>query len=167
MAFSINEFTNKFKDLARSYMFSCVLPTIAGINSYNIPVLIETTTLPTKTVADIEVTFMGQQSKYPGNVSYDNWTCTFRVDSEYNVYELMRTWMEIVRGDGNGFTGKWEDYKKEITIIPVDADSVKLGNLTLHGAFPTVLGEIAYDTKSSEVQTFQVTFAYDRHTWVL
>lgn len=164
MAFSIDNFTSKFANLARSYMFMCQF----GDNK-DLQFLVESTVLPSKTIQEVEVNYQGQQIKVAGNVTYENWTCTFRVDSKYEVYKEFRTWMAQVRND-NGGVGKDNSFRRELVLhqLSEDADDNSMNPvsaLILTGAFPTVLGEIAYDTKTSDVQTFTVTFAYNYHTW--
>lgn len=166
MSFSVSDFTSKFGDLARSFMFKCIFTPPAGVfNPYEkITVLVESTALPTKTIAEVEANFMGQQVKLAGNITYDNWTCNFRMDDKMEVYQTFREWSDLVR-DANGNMRTPAEYKAGMVLQQLDGSQNTIGTLQIFGAFPSVLGEITYDTKASDVQIFPVTFAYDFHTW--
>ena len=166
MAFNIDNFTANFNDLARSYMFKCIFSPPAGISnpSEKLSVLVESTVLPTKNIAEVEANFMGQQVKLAGNVTYENWACTLRMDASVDVYRTFREWMDKIR-NVEGFVTSPKEYKGGITLEQLDGEQNTVGTAELFGAFPITLGEIGYDTKASDIQTFAVTFAYDYHTW--
>ena len=89
MAFTVETFKSKFTDFARSYQFmvSFTGAPVEGIRNPDMGFLVETTTLPTKNITAVDAAYMGQQVKLAGNVEYPDWEVTFRVDSEYKVYD--------------------------------------------------------------------------------
>lgn len=168
--FSIDNFKSKFRDLARQYMFKVVLfPPIAGVNFGELgTVLVESTTLPTKNVTAVDSQFMGQQFKLAGNIEYPDWSVTFRIDTDYKIYEAVRGWVDNIRpgqgGDANIMKTP-KEYKGQLQLVQIDGEQKEIANLILWGAFPSAIGEVTLDTKTSDVQLLPVTFAYDYHTW--
>ena|SRR4030067_353033 len=166
MSFSISNFESNFQDLARQYQFH--VKALGPITSKDIfETLVVSTVLPQRNVTAIDAKFMGHQYKLAGDVEYPDWTCTFRVKSDYTIYKEMRTWQEIPRskGEDNIVIGNWRDYKSTVELDQLDNTGNSIGTLKLIGVWPSGLGEITYDTQTSEVQTFAVTFTYDYHTW--
>lgn len=166
MSFSISNFESNFQDLARSYQFH--VKALGPVTDKGIfETLVESTTLPQRNVTAVDAIFMGHQYKLAGNVEYPDWTCTFRVRSDYNIYKEMRNWQEAIRskGEDNITLANWRDYKSTVELDQLDNTGNSQSSLKLIGVWPSGLGEITYDTKTSDVQTFAVTFTYDYHTW--
>ena len=174
MAFTVETFKSKFTDFARSYQFmvSFTGAPVEGIRNPDMGFLVETTTLPTKNITAVDAAYMGQQVKLAGNVEYPDWEVTFRVDSEYKVYDAIREWLDVIRPNvgvtaGTLTTPGRGGYKGIIDFEQLDGNQKTIAGLKLFGAFPVALGGITLDTKTSDIQTFPVTFAYDYHTWKL
>ena len=170
MAFSLEDFKASFDDLARAYWFRVQFSGVGVSVTFpeDISMLIKSTTLPQKVVAAIDAEFMGQQLKLAGNVTYPDWTCTFRVDSNLEIYNTMRKWMNLIRpntGENPANMNAPLIYKGTIDLYQIDGNQKDVGHISLRGAFPITLGDIAYDTATSDVQEFPVTFSYDYNIW--
>lgn len=164
MAFSISDFSAQFKkDFARQYQFYLFdaqkMPSIKDISVY-----VESTSLPSREVDVIEAGYLGQDYKVAGKVKFPDWSCTFRIDSDYLIYEALRKWQEQIDFNSNKIDNV-DSYKGIVDFLQLDGNGEMVGELILIGAFPKSLGEIRYDTKSSEIATCEVTFSYDYHKW--
>lgn len=164
MAFSISDFSAQFKkDFARQYQFVLdfaeQLPSFRELNVY-----VESTELPSREVEAIETGFLGQDIKLAGRVKYPDWTCTFRIDSDYLIYEALRNWQEKIDFNNLNLQDS-RNYKGQIRLDQIDGNNNFVGGVILYGAFPKTLGSIKYDTKSSDLVTCEVVFSYDYHKW--
>ena len=171
MSFNITDFSGKVKaGLQRQYMFKAEFypPDTFGDNDL-ISALVETTSMPPKNVTPVEANFMGQQYKIAGNLEFPDWTVTFRIDGEYKIYNIMRSWVDGIRNPDTNALALPAIYKRPITLLKLKGDDLNttVWTLKLFGAFPSSIGEVTLDTKTAELQSFQVTFAYDYNTWKL
>jgi len=171
MSFNVTDFKSIAGSLQRSYQFRIIFPALGigldlGSNDMkNATVLVKSSKCPSKNIAAIDVPYAANQLKLPGNVTYPDWTCTFRVDTKLGVYNAMYQWSEQVRSSDTNILSAPATYKKEVTLQQLNGENPSgeeaVGEYTLLGAWPITIGEINLDTTTSDVQEFQVTFAYD------
>jgi len=166
MAFSVSQFKSRVRDLAKQYMFEAeiIFPQVIG-SSELVNILIQSSTVPGREVAAIDVPVMGQQLKIAGAVTYADWSADFRIDDNYDIYKKMRAWSELIRGTETGISSFPAQYKSNPIIYQLDNAGNRLNAITMNGAFPITVGEVAVDWTASEVQTFSVTWSYDNNTF--
>ncbi len=169
-AFSVDNFRSNFTDLSRQFMFKLKFASFLVGGGFNetTTILVESTSLPTKNVTPVDAQFMGQQFKLAGNIEYPDWTVTFRMDTNLKVYSAFRKWIDGVRpgaGDTPNVMTPPSVYKGNIILSQLDNLQNTVGTIKLFGVFPSALGEVTLDTKSSEIQLFPVTFSYDYHVF--
>jgi len=162
MAFSVNDFRSKVRDLAKNYMFEVeiVFPVAIG-SSDLVNILAQSTSIPGRTAEAIDAPFMSQQYKLAGGITYDPWTVTFRVDDNYDIYKKFRAWSELIKGTESNIAAFPAQYKARPAIFQLDNSGNRLNKITLIGAWPSVVAEIAVDTTTSDIQNFDVTFEMD------
>lgn len=168
--FSVDNFRANFTDLSRQYMFKVKFASFLVGFDETTTILVESTSLPTKNVTPVDAQFMGQQFKLAGNIEYPDWTVTFRMDTGLKVYSSFRLWIDGIRpgaGPEPNTMAAPSVYKGIIILNQLNGNQDVVGTLKLHGVFPSALGEVTLDTKSSEIQLFPITFTYDYHeyTW--
>jgi len=163
MAFTVSDFRSRVRDLAKQYMFeiSVLMPVAVGTSEL-VNILAQSTSIPGRTITPVDANFMGQQYKLAGNIEFSPWSVEFRMDDNYDVYKKFRAWSELVRGTETNIAAFPAQYKSEPIIYQLDAAGNKLNQITLKGAWPSEIGEIAVDTTSSELQVFSVTWEYDQ-----
>lgn len=168
--FSVADFRARVRDLAKQYMFEVeiLFPVVVGSESTGlVNILAQSASVPGREIAPIDVPVMGQQFKMAGEVTYPDWTVTFRIDDNYDIYKKMRSWSELIRGSDTGIASFPIQYKSNPKIYQIDAAGNRLNSITMNGAWPTSVGEVAVDWTSSEIQTFDVTWAYDSNTFAV
>ena len=164
MPFKVSEFKANVRDFARQYYFDLEItfPSVIGARSdkAGTNILVEATTIPGRTIEAIDIPFMGQQMKIGGMVTYDDWTVTYRMDDEYEVYKMFRAWSELVHGTESNLSAFPTQYKVSPKAYMLDAAGNKMNEVTLNGAWPSVIGEISLATGENAIQTVDITFSY-------
>lgn len=162
MPFNVSEFRAKVRDFARQNLFEMeiLFPQTVGTSEV-INILVDSTSIPGRIIEPIDVPFMGQQLKIAGAVTYDDWTCTYRMDDNYEVYKKFRAWSELVHGTTSNITSFPTQYKSNPIIYQLDAAGNRLNKITLNGAWPNSIGEIALAQAETSFQTVDITLSYD------
>ncbi len=162
MAFSVADFRAKVRDLAKSYMFECEIIFPVSIGSSDvINMLAQSTSIPGRNIEAVEAQFMSQQYRLAGAVTYDDWPVTFRVDDNYEIYKKFRAWSELIKGTDTNIAAFPVQYKSRPRIYQLDNSGNRLNSIELIGAWPSLVGEIAVDTATADIQTFDCTFTMD------
>ena len=166
MAFSVADFRSKIRDLAKSYQFEIeiVFPQAIGSDDL-INMLAQSTSIPGRTVEAVDAQFMSQQFKLGGAVTYDDWTVTFRVDDNYEIYKKFRAWSELIKGTDTNIAAFPVQYKARPRVYQLDNAGNRLTAITLIGAWPSIVGEIAVDTTTADIQNFDITFTMDSNVF--
>lgn len=171
MPFKVSEFKANVRDFARQYYFDLEIAFPASVGGRSdkagTNLLVEATNIPGRTIEAIDVPFMGQQMKIGGLVTYDDWTVTYRMDDEYEVYKKFRAWSELVHGTESNLSAFPTQYKSVVKAYMLDVSGNKLNEVNLNGAWPSSIGEIALATGENAIQTIDITFSYDNSTFVV
>ena len=117
----------------------------------------------------ITVDYFGRPMKLAGNRTFDDWTVNFYNDEDFVIKNTFDNWLAAINGHENnvrqprfGVGRSQLDYKASGLIHGWDKTGTKiLKSVEMVGMFPINVGEISADWSSNEVQTFDVTFAYD------
>ena len=100
---------------------------------------------------------------YIKNVDYGNAvTMTFMLDHTYEDRQLMERWQHEMFDETWNLTYP-EKYHGTVKITQLGVDNLPIYEVELHQAWPSVVGEIAFEAGTAEIQTFQTTFTY--RTW--
>ena len=164
MAFNVTDFQSRVRDVVRTHQFQCniVFPSaIPGGTSEIVNILAESANLPGKKIAEVMLNYAGAPLKLAGKVSYTPWTVVFRVDDNLDVYKKFRAWSELCLGTESNIAAFPAQYKSNPIMYQLDNNGNKIAQLTLNGAWPSDIADLAYDTKDKTVVTLDVTFAYD------
>jgi hypothetical protein len=153
--------TAKNREFARKFMFRVI--TLGPFTTEDL-IYITTAKMPGRTIVAKEVKFAGYPLQLPGAVTVENasWEVTFRCDEAHNIRRRALAWQDeifSIQKTGEKFgtpsiqSGVFQYLTKE--------REKPHGFITLHGIFPTKVGDVEYDiTDDGEVATFPVTFAY-------
>lgn len=162
MPFNVTEFRAKVRDFARQYLFEMEMAFPSTITATDLPTyLVEAASVPGRVIEPIDIPFMGQQYKIAGQVTYDDWVVTFRIDDNYDIYKLFRAWSELIKGTESNIASFPAQYKADPVVYQLDAAQTRLNQISLKGAWPNSIGEIALATGENAYQTFDVSFSYD------
>jgi hypothetical protein len=116
--------------------------------------------VPPITVKGVETRFAGS-TLYVSSFSKDSFpplNVQFTVDSEYNNYWVIYSWLNLLHDEKTGVynqknipvDGNFNDYMTDITIYGLDEFGKKRIRFVYKKAFPTSLNELKYQSQGSE-----------------
>lgn len=162
--FNIDAFKASFKDGARGYTFYVYVNNpYASQDAKTRAFTVRSSSIPGKTVEPVVLPWQGYEYKLGGRTTTEDWTVTFNVDVNADVYKDFIKWSNAVHNQTDNMHGNPDDYMQD---QQVDQLSAQTGNpimtAKLIGAWPSTVTpiELAYD--NGEVATFDVTFSYQR-----
>lgn len=165
--FTIDGFKDAFQQGARGYLFY-VLPNFptgveGDINQNKARYLVRSSSLPTRTIEPIETQYQGYTYKFGGKSTVEDWTITYVVDGNADIYNKYLAWMDAIHDMKTNEHGNPSDYIANQDVQLLDGKGKAIKSIRLVDAWPTSVAalELAYD--SADVLTFDVTFAYLYH----
>jgi len=166
--FNIDAFKSNFKNGARNYLFYVYLkfPEIINVNDTQVMYLVRGSSVPGKTVEAISVPWQGYEYKVGGKSSVEDWTVSFTVDLNADVYKQFISWSNLVHDTKTNIHGLPDQYMKDqrVQMLSLDGKSSILES-KLIGAWPTSVSTLELSYDSSEIATFDVSFSYVRHEY--
>ena len=169
MAFAITDFkSNLTGGGARSSLFEVELLYPSQITAPTpIPskFLVKGTSIPASTIGAFQVFYHGKAINVAGDRTFDTWETTIINDEDYSIRIAIEQWMDLIsnhvlntrNGEFSTKEGEAADYKQTLKVT----QHKKSGNEAWHyhfiGAFPTLLGAIALDWATQEIEAVSYT----------
>jgi hypothetical protein len=154
------------KDFFRQNLFRVIA--FGGANFFNQDDLlyIESTSLPSKTINNIAVPYMGLSFNVPGTVQYPNsnaWSVTMRMDANLDIRDKLEDWMTRIFDDRDS-SGDYSipgGDEGVTTLLLLDKKGGTLRTYDLYGCYITSLGDFTLNvTTAGEIVTAPATIAY-------
>ena len=127
--------------------------------------LVKAASLPSSTIAPIEIPFRGRILKIAGDRTFETWTITVMNDSTFTIRSAFEKWMNYMNKLDNG-TGVTDPvlYQKDAVVKQLDRDGRVLRKYKFWDIFPTNIStiELNYDTIDT-IEEFQVEMQV--HYW--
>jgi hypothetical protein len=172
MAFDITRFKQALSGGgARPSLFEVTLqfPADVGLNltiANTLTFLCKATSIPTSTVAPIEVPYFGRKVKFAGNRTFPEWTITVINDENFIVRDAFERWLSginthetNVRQYNESITG---GYQATGTVSQLGKEGGLLRTYQFMNVFPSEVSPIELNWSSeNEVEEFTVTLQYD------
>ena len=123
--------------------------------------------LPAASIQAIDVGYFGRKIKVQGDRTFVDWTVTIMNDEDFLVRSMFEKWSNALnRLESNirdpNFALDENAYKVDLNVIQYGKDGSVLRQYDIIGAFPTNVDAISLDwDTTNQIETFQVTFAYD------
>jgi hypothetical protein len=173
MAFNISDFKNNGLQLggSRPSLFEVNLTGIpqglgignATLDKFNFTC--RAANLPAATIASIDVGYFGRKIKIAGDRTFTDWTVTVMNDEDFLVRSMFEKWSNAINALQFNIrsTGAADsNYKAEMQVTQYAKTGRISREYAIIGAFPTSVDAIALDwDTTNQVETFNVTFAYD------
>jgi hypothetical protein len=118
--------------------------------------------LPAATVGVIEVPYMGQISKWPGNTTYEEWNVTILMDEGLEARRAIEVWQDAINGRESNITQDTttRNHFIDAVVTQYNKDGSVGAEYTIHGMWPTSLGAVEMSWEAaSAVLEFQCSFA--------
>jgi hypothetical protein len=163
--FKLQDFLANVRELARKYQFQAeiVFPTVIG-SSQLVNLLLESTDVPNKQIASVSSAYAGQPMFLAGKSTFSTWSCTFRIDDNYDIYKKFRAWNELVVGTQTNIASFPSQYKSSFSLYQLDSQANRLIAFDMVGAWISNIDDSPIDYSSKEISTVRIDFEYDYHT---
>lgn len=129
-------------------------------------IYIESTTLPSKAINNIQVPYMGLQFNVPGTVQYTNsasWSVNIRMDAALDIRDRLEDWMRSIFDDADS-TGDYsipDGDDGTTTLILLDKKGSAIRTYDLFGCYLTNLGDFTLNVGTAgDIVTAPATIAY-------
>ena len=122
------------------------------------------TVLPSITLTEIEVPWLGGNVYYDGGgISYGGWAVNFIVDENWSNYSIIYDWIMSIYDGYNRFGKDWKEYQVNASLIILDNyESNEIISFNFQRLWPKALGEVTLSYREGdEILTCGVEFVYD------
>lgn len=131
-----------------------------------VPFMVQASEIPAATLGEVPVPFFGRTIKLAGNRTYANWTVTVMNDEDHLVRNALENWSNKINSfEGNirTFGGSEPSrYKGTARVTQYGKAGETLRVYRFNGIFPVDVSGIGLSwADNDQIETFQVTFAYD------
>jgi hypothetical protein len=124
--------------------------------------LVQSASLPGRSIGIMEIPFRGLKTKYAGNTIYPDWAASFLQDVNFQLNNAFEGWLEYIESPVAGIRANDLTYKTSVEIIQLDGRQNVIKNYVLIGAFPNDKADIPLSQDANdEPQIFEITFSYD------
>lgn len=164
IGFSIDKFRANFSGGAKSYLFS-YLPTFPdGTSPTQATYLVNSTSLPARTIAEVAVPWQGFDYKIAGKSEYGTWDIVFKVDKEATIKQKFDAWQTKIHDPDSNERSEPGGYMEDQYITLLSETGTKICTYHLFNAWPSVVSDVPLDYSSTDIAVFTVTFIYQYHT---
>jgi hypothetical protein len=152
----INDRTPTFEP-QRVYNFSL------SINGLEDTVMaLESMSLPTKMVSEIELNFVNERRYVAGRASFESIPVIVKDAISGETAREINNWHESVYNPENGQIGLASEYKRDAQIIMFGPDGSAQRTWALRGCFPTAVNFGSLDYNSDDVVRIDMQLRYDK-----
>lgn len=155
----LSDFKAAVQDAARPNRF---LVTMSGPWGEQHPYLVKTTSLPNRTIGNIELNWQGMKAKIAGDPTFEDISMTFINDYDWNIKNFLEEWIEQIAKMSTNERTAHATYKGDITLQQLGRTGEVLASYVLVGAFPISMDSIELSQDSMDtVEEVTVSFSYD------
>lgn len=167
-SFNIEQYKARFGDGAKASLFYYTPNWPAGLTNFVTPedamYLVRSATMPSSTRDEGVLNWQGFDYKYATKSTYSDITISFNVDVSALIRMQFEQWLNLIHNPVDNTYALSFQYMATQTMQMISYVGTNLLEFTLHHAWPKEVAQIAMDYSTSEVATFDVTFAYQYHT---
>jgi hypothetical protein len=164
---NINDFKAKLAGGgARANQFKVTMPfpgyAQVGGEIEDLAFLCTATSIPSMTVANVNVPFRGRAIKIAGDRTIPAWSITVLNDTNFKIRNAFERWQNGINNmtDNEGLTNP-VDYQVDAFVDHLDRNGNNIKSYTLRGLYPTEVSGIDLSMgETTEIETFGVTFEY-------
>lgn len=133
---------------------------------FKIPFMVKAAALPSYTIGNIDVPYMGRVIKEAGDRTFEDWTVTVINDEDFLIRNAMESWQGAINRlrrnirDTGGSSSLL--YKSQASVQQFSKTGEVIREYQFDGIFPLTIASIplSWETRDA-IEEFEVTFAYD------
>ncbi len=116
---------------------------------------------PSDTIEPLEIPYANENRKVAGRVTRDNVTLMVRDYVEQQVYEMLKSWQELVFDPTTNRIGWARDYKKSATLNQFDPEGGVIRQLVAEGVWPSKVSMNTLDQAGNDQVQITVDLVVD------
>lgn len=169
MAFRINDMITALRGGgARNSRFRVQLVRENSEVAQLAPFLIQASSIPSSTIAPIEVPYFGRKIKVAGDREFENWAVEVINDENFTIRHYMEAWHNNINHLSQNLTlypdTNPRQYKLDARVEQMSAsnDQVPIRTYIFRNIWPINISAIELNWEAAnQIERFSVTFAYD------
>ena len=165
--FHVNDLKSNINSLARGYLFNVYftaapVPVVGGENKT--AYLVRATNLPESVIDPIEVPWQGQVYKIGSTHVFNEWVCTFNVDSDAEILRNFFEWQRLVHDPETNVQGDPSIYMGEVVAELLDVNGDPISQYVLRQCWPSNIGPVELAQDNKDVSQVEITMQYQWHS---
>ena len=161
---NIAQFRQTIRDISRAYLFMIRMPYVGSDSQ--LTSFARSTTLPSYTLADVDVKFQSQTLRIAGPAEFDGqWSVKFLCDEAHSIRHKFLAWQSVAYDPSilvHGAMSQYKDDRCQVHQLDRRGNSIAVYNFV--GLYPKEVGQIDVAHDNIEPEQFDVNFRYDYWT---
>lgn len=124
--------------------------------------LVHAASIPASSIQPANAPYRGRDVYLAGERTFAPWTVSIYNTESFSLRNAFESWSEMMNGNSSN-TGKTSpaQYQADLAVIQYDRNNLALKSYKFVDAFPIDVSPIELEfSKNNQVESFQVTFAY-------
>lgn len=141
-----------------------VIPTEDNINALNpLTLNIFSTVLPGVSFSEDVLSWQSNRTKRATPpLEYENWLVNFVVDSQFENWRVLATWMKYINNNNDKIAEEHRNYSVDASFVITDNYRVPILTVTFKSVWPISLGQVTLSQREGDVQIeSEANFVYD------
>lgn len=159
----LETFKAQFKDGVRGNRFWVTITGPQGGGGWSespFGFLVKAFALPSRTIGEITVNFMGLQAKFAGDVTMDDMTMVLHNDNEFKIKTYFETWLRGIVNTQLNTRSLASTYKANINVDQLGKTGEVLASYQIIGAFPKQMDPVDLNQDNTDqFEELNITFA--------
>lgn len=157
MAYNISTFISKFKIGARPNLFKVEIDALGDKCQF----MCKGAQIPGRSIGKMPIAYLDNQFYLGGDSTYQDWTVSVLVDTDFSIRFKLEEWMNTIKGQGSstGYSGL--GYLQTGRVTQIDALGNDIVTYILYNLYPVDISPIDLNWETtSTIEEFQAIFSF-------
>lgn len=153
-------------NISNSPNFQLVLPllpfetSISNLDTLNLNII--STTLPSVSLTETTLHWMGSEVHQEGGINFDDWSITFLIDDNWTNYNILLNWIFNINNGISRFARPFNEYQVTSKLLIYDNYENIINEFEFSRLWPFSLSDVDLSYQQGEENlTCSCTFKYD------
>ncbi len=155
--YNLSDFISKFKIGARPNLFRVEIDALGEKCQF----MCKGAQIPGRSIGKMPIAYLDNQFYLGGDTTYQDWTVTVLMDTDFYVRYRLEEWMNNIKGQGatKGYSGL--NYLLDGRVIQMDALGNDVVTYVLYNMYPVDISPVDLSWEStSTIEEFQAIFSF-------
>lgn len=157
MSYNISDFISRFQIGARSNLFRVEIDALGENGQF----MCKGAQIPGRSVGKMPISYLDNMFYLGGDTTYQDWTVSVLVDTDFSVRFKIEEWMNKIKGQGasTGYSGL--SYLMDGRVTQIDGLGNDIVTYILYNMFPIDISPIDLNWETpSTIEEFQAIFSF-------